>query len=88
MTPSKRETHKTHTKHAGIDAAMFVKMSATDTRAATVLQPGAKWVFGAYELLGGAGVRRVEQLEPLREVLGLLQGFWRDLLVQGDAAAA
>ena len=31
----------------GIDAAMFVKMSATDSRAATVLQPGARWVFGA-----------------------------------------
>ena len=38
------------TPYAGIDAAMFVKMSATDTRAATVRQPGAKWVFGAYEL--------------------------------------
>ena len=36
----------------------------------------------------GAGVRRVEQLEPLREVLGLLEGFGRDLLVQGDAAAS
>ena len=38
----------------GIDASMFVKMSATDSKGTTVLQPGAKWVFGAYEL-DGAG---------------------------------
>ena len=66
---------------------MFVKMSATDTRAATVLQPGAKWVFGAYELLGGGGVALNQEVSP--ETLEKAQNFteWFKLLDATDAGA-
>lgn len=41
---------------AGVDAAMFVKTSfASGQRARAVMQPGAKWVFGAFSLRDGAG---------------------------------
>jgi hypothetical protein len=39
----------------GVDMSMFVKMSATEDRSKTVLQPGAKWVFGAFSLKDGSG---------------------------------
>ena len=39
----------------GIDAAMFVKMSGTNSKNKTILQPGAKWIFGAYSLKDGSG---------------------------------
>ena len=39
----------------GIDAAMFVKMSSTNYKHKTILQPGSKWVFGAYSLKDGSG---------------------------------
>jgi hypothetical protein len=84
---SKRHTQDAYQKHAGIDAAMFVKMSATDTRAATVLQPGAKWVFGAYELLGGGGVALNQEVST--ETLEKAQNFteWFKLLDATDAGA-
>jgi len=66
---------------------MFVKMSATDTRAATVLQPGAKWVFGAYELLGGGGVALNQEVS--HQTLEKAQNFteWFKLLDATDAGA-
>ena len=66
---------------------MFVKMSATDTRAATVLQPGAKWVFGAYELLGGGGVALNQEVSA--KTLEKAQNFteWFKLLDATDAGA-
>lgn len=39
----------------GLDAAMFVKMSSTDSKSKTILQPGAKWLFGAFSLKDGSG---------------------------------
>ena len=39
----------------GIDAAMFVKMSGTESKSRTILQPGAKWLFGAFSLRDGSG---------------------------------
>ena len=39
----------------GIDAAMFVKMSGTESKSRTILQPGAKWLFGAFSLKDGSG---------------------------------
>jgi hypothetical protein len=71
----------------GIDAAMFVKMSATDSRASTILQPGAKWVFGAYELLGGGGVEFEKEVSPLS--LKKAEAFteWFKLLDATDAGS-
>mmetsp|Transcript_2726 Transcript_2726/g.7993 ORF Transcript_2726/g.7993 Transcript_2726/m.7993 type:complete len:901 (-) Transcript_2726:64-2766(-) len=71
----------------GIDAAMFVKMSATDSKAATVLQPGAKWVFGAYELVGGAGTAPGDEVSPAS--LAKAEAFveWFRLLDATDAGA-
>lgn len=42
-------------KIVGVDMSMFVKMSATDEKHTTILQPGAKWMFGAFELSDGSG---------------------------------
>ena len=42
-------------KVVGLDAAMFVKMSGTDSKSRTILQPGAKWLFGAYDMKDGSG---------------------------------
>ena len=39
----------------GIDAAMFVKMSSTEKKHKTILQPGAKWIFGAFSFEDGSG---------------------------------
>lgn len=39
----------------GVDMSMFVKMSGTEEKHTTILQPGAKWVFGAFELADGSG---------------------------------
>mmetsp|Transcript_31350 Transcript_31350/g.94059 ORF Transcript_31350/g.94059 Transcript_31350/m.94059 type:complete len:910 (+) Transcript_31350:681-3410(+) len=72
----------------GIDAAMFVKMSATDSRAATVLQPGARWVFGAYELGdGGASAGIAPGVEVSGGALAKAEKFteWFRLLDATDA---
>jgi aspartate/methionine/tyrosine aminotransferase len=52
-----RNNHRKHiiSNIIGIDAAMFVKMSSTDSKNKTILQPGAKWIFGAYSLKDGSG---------------------------------
>lgn len=42
-------------KVVGLDAAMFVKMSGTDSKSRTILQPGAKWLFGAFDMKDGSG---------------------------------
>jgi hypothetical protein len=51
----KRERQSIIKNIIGIDAAMFVKMSSTDKKNKTILQPGAKWIFGAYSLKDGSG---------------------------------
>ena len=52
-----------------------------------MLQPGAKWVFGAYELLGGGGVALNQEVSP--ETLEKAQNFteWFKLLDATDAGA-
>ena len=50
-------------KVVGLDAAMFVKMSGTNSKSRTILQPGAKWLFGAYDMKDGSGTGLSGSLE-------------------------
>jgi hypothetical protein len=60
----------------GIDAAMFVKMSAvTDNKSATILQPGARWLFGAFDMRDGSGTGLGGSFEVQGETLKKAEAF-------------
>ena len=76
-------------KVVGLDAAMFVKMSGTDSKSRTVLQPGAKWLFGAYELKDGSGTGLSGNSEVSADSLAKANAFveWFRLLDADDGAS-
>lgn len=70
----------------GLDAAMFVKMSGTGDKSKTILQPGAKWLFGAFDMKDGSGTGVGGTLEVNDDVLAKADNFvnWFRLLDADD----
>lgn len=74
----------------GLDAAMFVKMSGTGDKTKTILQPGAKWLFGAFEMKDGSGTGVGGNLEVSGDAIAKANAFveWFRLLDADDGANA